>query len=346
MRLNTVLPMKSTVIVEPEAGTSVTTVVRAERPIIAFVIPCYNEEVAFASTLGELSAHIRKLIELGRISEKSYIFFIDDGSSDRTWTLIEQACTTRPGRVRGLKLARNVGHQNALLAGLMAQIGKADATISLDADLQDDICAIERMVASFMNAGAEIVFAVRASRESDTAFKRSTARWYYRVLRWLGAEIVPNHADFRLMSDRAIRALANFGEVHVFLRGLVVQLGFKTDIVTFERLPRLHGETKYNLSKMAALAVTGITSFSVRPLRIVTTLGLLMFAFFVGATVWVLTAWFAGATIEGWTSLMLVFLLVSSFQTFALGIIGEYVGKTYFEAKSRPRYIVEKEISS
>jgi len=186
---------------------------------------------------------------------------------------------------------------------------------------------------------------VREGRDSDTAFKRSTAVGYYRVLRWLGVDIIHNHADYRLMSDRALRALSEFGEVNVFLRGLVVQLGFKTGIVKFDRLPREHGETKYPLSKMLALAVNGITSFSVRPLRIVTTLGLIMFALFIGAAVWVLAAWLAGATIEGWTSLMLVFLLISSFQTLALGVIGEYVGKTYFETKARPRYIVEKELA-
>ena len=316
----------------------------AASPIIALVVPCYNEEAQFAHTLAALSACLDDLVGTGRISEKSYMFFVDDGSRDRTWTLIAEAAAAQPSRVRGLKLARNVGHQNALIAGLDAQVGRADATISLDADLQDDISLIDEMVQKF-NDGTEIVFAVREGRDSDTAFKRSTAVGYYRVLRWLGVDIIHNHADYRLMSDRALRALAEFGEVNVFLRGLVVQLGFKTGIVKFDRLPREHGETKYPLSKMLALAVNGITSFSVRPLRIVTTLGLIMFALFIGAAVWVLAAWLAGATIEGWTSLMLVFLLISSFQTLALGVIGEYVGKTYFETKARPRYIVEKELA-
>ena len=316
----------------------------AASPIIALVVPCYNEEAQFAHTLVALSACLDGLVGKGRISEKSYMFFVDDGSRDRTWTLIAEAAAAQPSRVRGLKLARNVGHQNALIAGLDAQVGRADATISLDADLQDDISLIDEMVQKF-NDGTEIVFAVREGRDSDTAFKRSTAVGYYRVLRWLGVDIIHNHADYRLMSDRALRALAEFGEVNVFLRGLVVQLGFKTGIVKFDRLPRQHGETKYPLSKMLALAVNGITSFSVRPLRIVTTLGLIMFALFIGAAIWVLAAWLAGATIEGWTSLMLVFLLISSFQTLALGVIGEYVGKTYFETKARPRYIVEKELA-
>lgn len=316
----------------------------AASPIIALVVPCYNEEAQFAHTLAALSACLDDLVGKGRISEKSYMFFVDDGSRDRTWTLIAEAAAAQPSRVRGLKLARNVGHQNALIAGLDAQVGRADATISLDADLQDDISLIDEMVQKF-NDGTEIVFAVREGRDSDTAFKRSTAVGYYRVLRWLGVDIIHNHADYRLMSDRALRALSEFGEVNVFLRGLVVQLGFKTGIVKFDRLPRQHGETKYPLSKMLALAVNGITSFSVRPLRIVTTLGLIMFALFIGAAIWVLAAWLAGATIEGWTSLMLVFLLISSFQTLALGVIGEYVGKTYFETKARPRYIVEKELA-
>jgi len=316
----------------------------AASPIIALVVPCYNEEAQFAHTLAALSACLDDLVGKGRISEKSYMFFVDDGSRDRTWALIAEAAAAQPARVRGLKLARNVGHQNALIAGLDAQVGRADATISLDADLQDDISLIDEMIQKF-NDGTEIVFAVREGRDSDTAFKRSTAVGYYRVLRWLGVDIVHNHADYRLMSDRALRALSEFGEVNVFLRGLVVQLGFKTGIVKFDRLPRQHGETKYPLSKMLALAVNGITSFSVRPLRIVTTLGLIMFALFIGAAVWVLAAWLAGATIEGWTSLMLVFLLISSFQTLALGVIGEYVGKTYFETKARPRYIVEKELA-
>lgn len=316
----------------------------AALPIIALVVPCYNEEMQFAHTLAALSARLDDLVRNGQASDKSYMFFVDDGSRDRTWTLIAEAVATQPGRVRGLKLARNVGHQNALIAGLDAQVGRADATISLDADLQDDISLLDAMIQKFSD-GAEIVFAVREGRDSDTAFKRSTAVGYYRVLRWLGVDIIHNHADYRLMSDRALRALSEFGEANVFLRGLVVQLGFKTAIVKFDRLPRQYGETKYPLSKMLGLAVNGITSFSIRPLRIVTTLGLIMFALFVGAAVWVFAAWIAGATIEGWTSLMLVFLLISSFQTLALGVIGEYVGKTYFETKARPRYIVEKELA-
>jgi len=315
----------------------------ASPPLLSFVVPCHNEQAALPHTLRELLAVLNGLIGDGVVSDKSYLFFVDDGSRDETWALIEKAHADDPIRVRGLKLSRNVGHQSALLAGLLGQLGKADAIISLDADLQDNIAVAREMIDRFVK-GADIVFGVRSERPTDTVFKRQTARWYYKFLRRLGVEVVFDHGDFRLISERALRALAQFGEVQVYLRGLVMQLGFKTDVVYFERKPRLHGETKYPLSKMLALASDGITSFSVVPLRIVTSLGLLLFGLSIVAAVWVLVSWTIGKTIEGWASLMIIFLLVSSFQTLALGVIGEYVGKTYFEAKSRPRYIVEKEL--
>jgi glycosyltransferase involved in cell wall biosynthesis len=314
------------------------------QPTIAFVIPCYNEQAGLTHTLKLLSVDIDRLIESQQVSAKSYVLFVDDGSTDRTWELIECATRAQSSRVRGLKLSRNVGHQNALLAGLLTQIGKADATISLDADLQDDISVIAKMIDHYRNGGAEIVFAVRKERGSDSLFKRGTAGLYYRMLNWLGANTVPHHADFRLMSDCAMRALSQFGEVHVFLRGLVVQLGFKTAVVEFERLPRLHGETKYTLQKMVRLAIDGITSLSVRPIRLIALLGLILFFIFIGMSVWVFATWLAGHTVQGWTSVMLLFLLIAVFQTFALAVIGEYIGKIYFETKSRPRYIVEREI--
>lgn len=311
-------------------------------PTIAFVVPCYNEEAGLPHTIARINADLDKLIAEGRVSPQSYSLLVDDGSRDRTWAIIEEASRVAPARVRGLKLARNVGHQNALLAGLLTQIGKADATISLDADLQDDVSIVGKMVDAFRD-GAEVVFAVRHERSTDTVFKRGTADLYYRILNWLGADIIPHHADFRLMSDRAVRALSGFREVHVFLRGLVVQLGFKTAIVEFERLPRLHGETKYTLQKMVRLAIDGITSLSVRPIRMIALLGLILFVIFLGVSAWVFITWIAGHTVQGWTSLMLLFLLVAAFQTFALAVIGEYVGKIYFETKSRPRYIIERE---
>lgn len=313
-------------------------------PTIAFVIPCYNEQAGLPHTIEQMLAGLDRLIAVKDVSATSYVLLVDDGSHDRTWTLIEAASHAHRGRIQGLKLSRNVGHQNALLAGLLTQIGKADATISLDADLQDDISVIAKMIGHFKDDSAEIVFAVRKARDSDSLFKRGTASLYYSILNWLGADIIPHHADFRLMSDRAVRALSAFGEVHVFLRGLVVQLGFKTATVEFDRLPRLHGETKYTLRKMMGLALNGITSLSVRPIRLIALLGIMLFVIFLGMSVWVFGTWFAGHTVQGWTSVMLLFLLIAAFQTFAIAVIGEYVGKIYFETKSRPRYIVEREV--
>jgi len=317
----------------------------SKSPTIAFVIPCYNEQAGIQHTLSCLLADIAKLEKSKTISPRSYVLLVDDGSTDRTWNLIEKLSFAYTKRVRGLKLSRNVGHQNALLAGLLAQIGKADAVISLDADLQDDMSVVGKMIEHF-SSGCEIVFAVRKKRSSDSRFKRGTADLYYRILNWLGADIIPHHADFRLMSDRALRALSRFGEAHVFLRGLAVQLGFKTATVSYDRLPRLHGETKYTLAKMVALAINGITSLSVRPIRMIALMGIMLFVVFTGMSVWVLATWLAGQTIQGWTSVMLLFLLIASFQTFAIAVIGEYVGKIYFEAKGRPRYIIEQEIGA
>ncbi len=315
-----------------------------DKPLIAFVVPCFNEEAALPQTIRELLARLQTLAQGNEISRASYIVFVDDGSTDGTWALIAQACAAHPKQIRGLKLAHNAGHQNALLAGLLSQIGKAQATISLDADLQDDLSVVTAMLDQFCNRDADIVFGVRKDRKSDTVFKRASADLYYRLVDSLGAKVIPHHADFRLMSDRAVRALASYGEVNLFLRGLVVQLGFKTGIVEFDRLPRLHGETKYTLSKMAGLAIDGVTSLSIRPIRIVAAFGILLFVAFIGMAVWVLATWLAGDTVQGWTSVMMLFLMISSFQTLAIAVIGEYVGKTYFETKARPRYIIEKEI--
>ena len=317
----------------------------AKPPTIAFVIPCYNEQAGIQHTLSCLLTDINKLEKSKVISSRSYVLLVDDGSTDRTWALIEKVSQTHAKRVRGLKLSRNVGHQNALLAGLLAQIGKADAVVSLDADLQDDMSVVAKMIGHF-NEGAEIVFAVRKRRASDSRFKRGTADLYYRILNWLGADIIPHHADFRLMSDRALRALSLYGEAHVFLRGLAVQLGFKTATVVYDRLPRIHGETKYTLGKMVALAINGITSLSVRPIRMIALMGIMLFVVFMGMSIWVFATWLAGHTVQGWTSVMLLFLLIASFQTFAIAVIGEYVGKIYFEAKARPRYIIEQEIGA
>ena len=317
----------------------------AKPPTIAFVIPCYNEQAGIQHTLACLLTDISKLEKSKTISPRSYVVLVDDGSTDRTWSLIERISQAHPKRVRGLKLSRNVGHQNALLAGLLEQIGKADAVISLDADLQDDMSVVSKMISHYSD-GAEIVFAVRQRRVSDSQFKRGTADLYYRILNWLGADVIPHHADFRLMSDRTLRALSLYGEAHVFLRGLAVQLGFQTATVTYDRLPRIHGETKYTLAKMVALAVNGITSLSVRPIRMIALMGIMLFVVFIGMSIWVFVTWLAGHTVQGWTSVMLLFLLIASFQTFAIAVIGEYVGKIYFETKGRPRYIIEQEIGT
>lgn len=312
-------------------------------PSIALIVPCYNEEAVLPHSIAKLLANLELLVASQRIAPGSYVVLIDDGSRDRTWSIIAEAARAHPSQVQGLKLSRNVGHQNALLAGLMTQIGKVDATISLDADLQDDIEVIGRMIDSYRRDQAEIVFAVRNDRSSDSRFKRGTADLYYRLLGWLGADIIPHHADFRLMSDRAMRALSQYNEVNMFLRGLVLQLGFRTAIVEFERLPRLHGETKYTMAKMMGLALNGITSLSVRPIRMVALLGVILFVIFLATSVWVFATWLMGHTVQGWTSVMLLFLLIAAFQTCALAVIGEYVGKIYFETKARPRYIVETE---
>jgi glycosyltransferase involved in cell wall biosynthesis len=316
----------------------------AALPVIGFVVPCFNEEAVLPHSLPALLAQLTGLAETRQISPDSYVLFVDDGSVDRTWDLIVAACRANPGRVRGLKLSHNAGHQNALLAGLIGQIGKCDATISIDADLQDDIAAVAPMVDHFRAGGADIVFGVRRGRATDTFLKRGTADLYYRLLDTLGAKVIPHHADFRLMSDRAMRALAGYGEVNLFLRGIVLQLGFKTATVEFDRLARLHGETKYTLTKMLRLASDGVTSLSIRPIRIVAAFGVLLFLAFIGMAFWVFGTWLAGDTVQGWTSVMLLFLLISSFQTLAMAVIGEYVGKTYYEAKARPRYIIEEDI--
>jgi glycosyltransferase involved in cell wall biosynthesis len=298
-----------------------------QSPILGIVVPCFNETEVFPCTLHELQVLRSTLVSELRISEKSFLFFVDDGSQDATWPMIEAACAAQPALVRGLKLARNYGHQNALLAGLMAQIGKADAVVSLDADLQDDISAVGSMVEFFVKKNADIVFAVRRTRKNDSRFKRATAAWFYRLLRFLGVDIVPEHGDFRLMSDQALRTLAQFGEFNIFLRGLVLQFGLRKEYVYFDRLPRAAGESKYNLPKMIGLAIDGITSFSIRPLRIITVMGFLLVAMFAVMAIWTFVRWMTGDTVQGWTSLMLLFLLISSFQTLALARIMHHAAR-------------------
>ena len=306
---------------------------------LSIVVPCYNEEAVLPETLRRLCGLLQRLREAGRIDESSRVFFVDDGSRDHTWSLIE-AAVDRGEPVVGVKLSRNRGHQNALLAGL--QCADGDAIVSIDADLQDDVEAIERMLVEF-ERGAEVVYGVRSSRETDTRFKRSSANVFYRVMRFMGAETIDNHADFRLMSRRAIECLLQYREVNLYLRGIIPLLGFKTAIVTYERAARFAGESKYPLRKMLALSFDALTSFSTIPLRLITIVGLfvsLMSALF---ATWILFGSMLGApVVPGWASTVLPVYFLGGVQLLGIGIIGEYIGKMYLEVKARPRYFIER----
>ncbi len=306
---------------------------------IYMVIPCYNEEAVLAETTKRLTEKFGALMESGAVSRDSRVVYVDDGSKDKTWSLIEEMHKDNP-LFRGVKLSRNRGHQNALLAGLMTVKDEADAVISMDADLQDDINAIDAMIAKY-NEGADIVYGVRSKRATDSFFKRATAEGFYKVMHGLGAKVVYNHADYRLMSRRALDALAEFGEVNLFLRGIVTLIGYKTDIVYYERSERFAGESKYPLKKMLAFAWDGITSFSVKPLQIIVGLGMFVcFASLVGL-IYCLIRWLTGNTVAGWTSMTMLILLLGGIQLLSLGVIGQYIGKIYSETKHRPRFIVE-----
>jgi glycosyltransferase involved in cell wall biosynthesis len=306
---------------------------------ISIVVPCYNEEEVIGETASRLLSLMDRLATAGKIGSNSNILFVDDGSRDRTWQLIEALSRAHP-RVQGVKLSRNRGHQNALMAGLFSADG--DAVVSIDADLQDDINVIEQMVDDY-HTGVDVVLGVRKKRDTDSFFKRTTAHAFYRVMGWLGAESVNNHADFRLLSRRAVEALSQFREANLFLRGIVPLLGFRTSIVHFDRSERFAGESKYPLHKMIAFALEGITSFSVTPLRLITLTGFVVFAFTVAMTAWVL--WvriFTAQAVPGWASTVLPLYFVGGVQILCLGVIGEYLGKIYTEVKARPRYIIDQ----
>jgi glycosyltransferase involved in cell wall biosynthesis len=309
-------------------------------PRLALVVPCYNEEEVFPQTVAQLLELLDRLKKAGKVSSDSGLWFVDDGSADQTWPLIADAADTH-AFVHGVRLSRNCGHQNALLAGLKAAQG--DAVISIDADLQDDLSAIEAMVDLFVG-GADIVYGVRQSREVDTVFKRFTAEYYYRILKAMGVALVFNHADYRLMSRRAIDALDSFSEVNLFLRGIVPQLGFSTAVVSYRRQERFAGESKYPLRKMLALAVNGITSFSVVPLRLIGVLGLLVCLFSVIMVGWVIFgAVVLKDVVPGWASSVIPIYFLGGLQLFSIGVIGEYVGKIYLETKRRPRFLVQEQ---
>jgi glycosyltransferase involved in cell wall biosynthesis len=311
---------------------------RSETPVMAIIVPCYNEQDVLPISVPAFRELLAGLIEAGKLSARSHLVLVDDGSKDATWSLIE-GLADQHGDVRGLKLSRNRGHQNAVLAGMLEAEG--DLLVTIDADLQDDHTVIEAMVDAHVRDRAEIVYGVRSARDADTPFKRITAEGFYKLLRGLGVEVVFNHADFRMLTRKAVESLRAFEEVNLFLRGMVPMLGYKTAIVEYERSERAAGTSKYPLVKMLSLAWEGITSLSVRPLRLITSLGALVALFaFLGALA-SLVQWVSGATVSGWASLIVAVTLLGGMQLLAIGMVGEYIGKLYLEVKRRPRYIIE-----
>ena len=301
-------------------------------------IPCYNEEAVLPETARRLREKFAELRADGRITDASRICFIDDGSRDRTWELI--AALHDADRVfSGIKLTRNRGHQNALLCGLMTLRDRADCVISMDADLQDDINAIGEMLDRFAE-GCDVVYGVRSSRKTDTFFKRFTAEGFYKLMKGLGVDIVFNHADYRLMSRRAVEGLAQFSEVNLFLRGIVPQIGYKWTTVEYARAERFAGESKYPLKKMLAFAFDGITSLSVKPIRMITFAGIFFFLLSLVGILWCVITAVSGHSVPGWASTACIVLMIGGIQSLFLGIIGEYIGKIYMEVKARPRYII------
>ncbi len=298
-------------------------------------IPCYNEEEVLRDSAEKLNIKFNDMMAEGKITSDSKIVFIDDGSKDRTWSIISELHNENPV-FQGIKLTRNRGHQNALLCGLMTLKDKADAVISIDADLQDDI-----NVDKFEN-GCDVVYGVRSKRATDTFFKRFTAEAFYKILNRMGAKVIFNHADFRLMSRRALEAFSLYKETNIFLRGMVPLVGYKSDIVKYERAERLAGESKYPLKKMLALAWEGVTSLSIQPIRMITWLGGIVFAISLIFIIYTLISFFVGAAVSGWASTLCSIWALGGLQLLAIGVIGEYIGKIYLETKRRPRYIVEE----
>ncbi|MCR8745450.1 glycosyltransferase family 2 protein [Romboutsia lituseburensis] len=310
------------------------------KKIIYLVIPCYNEEAVLYETSKQLEIKMSKLMENNKISNKSKIVFINDGSKDSTWNIITDL-HNKSKIFSGINLSKNRGHQNALVAGLMTVRKYCDAAISLDADLQDDISVIDEFIDKFIE-GYDIVYGVRNSRKKDTYFKRLTAQGFYKFMNKMGANIVYNHADYRLMSKRALDGLKEFKEVNLFLRGIIPMIGYKTDIVEYERHERFAGESKYPFKKMMSFAIDGITSLSIKPIRFITGLGFTIFAISIIMLLYFLNTYFRGKAIEGWTTIVISMWSIGGLQLLAIGIIGEYIGKIYMEVKSRPRFIIEE----
>lgn len=313
---------------------------RKRKQILYLVIPCYNEQEVLHETARRLREKMESLMEREMISRESRIMFVNDGSRDRTWEIIRELHESDP-IYQGVKLSRNRGHQNALLGGLMTAKEYADMVISMDADLQDDIDVVYQFVEKYYE-GCEIVYGVRSARKTDTFFKRFTAEGFYKLINFMGGEVVFNHADYRLMSRRALDELAKYKEVNLFLRGIVPMIGFQTGIVTYERHERFAGESKYPLKKMLALAVDGITSLSIKPIRAIVLLGMLIFLCSIAMLVYSLVQHFLGNTSIGWTSLIVSIWAIGGLQLLAIGVIGEYIGKIYLETKERPKYIIEE----
>lgn len=311
-----------------------------DKNTLAIVVPCYNEEAAFPFSVKSLSQVLSGMIDSKKISDKSFLLFVDDGSKDKTWELIAAEVEVN-SLVRGVKLSGNVGHQNALLAGLLTANESADMLVSIDADLQDDVNAIEKMVDRYLD-GCDIVYGVRSDRKTDSFFKRTTAQGFYKFMSWLGAKSVYNHADFRLMSHRAVEALANYEERNLFLRGIVPLIGYKSDYVYYERSSRVAGESKYPLKKMLKFAFDGITSFSIKPISLITTFGILIIILSVAALVYSLISYFTGSAEPGWSSLIISIWFLGGVQLASIGLVGQYVGKIYVESKKRPRYNIEE----
>ena len=312
------------------------------KPILWIVIPCYNEEQVLPITAPMFLEKISGLAAQGLVSEKSRVLFVNDGSKDKTWELI-QSFAAQDEHYIGISQSRNRGHQNAVLAGLMEAKSRCDITISIDCDGQDDINAMDAMIDEYL-AGMDVVYGVRSKRETDTWFKRTTAEGFYKVMKALGADVVFNHADYRLLSKRALEGLAEFREVNLFLRGLVPLVGYPSTVVYYERGKRFAGESKYPLRKMLSFAWEGVSSLTVSPLRLITRIGIVMFLVSIAMLIYFLVRYFTGHTVAGWSSLAVSIWAIGGLQLLAIGVVGEYIGKIYLETKARPRYRIETEL--
>lgn len=314
------------------------------KPVLYMVIPCYNEEEVLPVTVPEFLGKLRALIDDGKISEQSRLLFVNDGSSDSTWEIIKKL-SEKQAYIEGISLSRNRGHQNALIAGLDEAQDKCDITISLDCDGQDDINAVDKMIDEYLS-GSEIVYGVRSNRDNDSFLKKNTAKLFYRLMSFMGAELIYDHADFRLVSSKVLKSFSSFKEVNIFLRGMFPLVGFRSTCVYYERKKRIAGKSKYSPAKMTALALDGITSLSVKPIRIITLFGCLVALLSFVGILWSVIVQLTGNSVAGWASITSILCFLGGVQLISLGIIGEYIGKIYLETKGRPRYIIEEKTAS